>query len=332
MYYGETRLNSPKWLYTKHLQTIVPNIYREVNGVSYNRERITTWDDDFLDLDWSCVGSKKVVIISHGFEGSSSRVYARGLVKILNAHGFDVCAWNFRGCSGEDNLQYYAYHSGKTEDLNYVVEHVLQKKIYEEYHLIGISMGGNMLMKYLGEEKWESVHAITSAVAVSVPMHYETTFPHLIKGWNQIYERRFTKQVKEKVKNKEARFPKAMDYKKIAAAKNLWEFTEFCIVPNHGFKNVHDYNLKVQASAYIHQIKIPILLIQADNDPLLTKECYPIAFAKKSKFFSLEITIGGGHVGFCEDIKAEHNWLEKRIVSYFTSGDIIHHLHVKHEE
>ncbi len=313
-------LKTPKWLYTKHLQTIVPNVYRKVNGVQYVRERIETWDDDFLDLDWSCVGSNKIMIISHGFEGSSDRVYARGLVKIFNAHGFDVCVWNFRGCSGEDNRQFFGYHSGKTDDLDFVVKHILKNKKYDEHYMIGISMGGNLTMKYLGEEKWNSAQQIIAAVAVSVPIHYETSFPHLIKGWNQIYERRFTKQVKEKVLKKQSLFPNAMDYKYIMEAKNLWEFTERCTVPMHGFKDIHDYNIKVQASSFIKSLKTPTLLINADNDPLLTKECYPTHLATKSKYFHLEITVGGGHVGFCEDIKAEYNWLEKRLVSYFTKG------------
>lgn len=320
MLYPSPKIHSPKWLYTKHLQTIIPNVYRKVEGVAYQREQIATWDDDFLDLDWSIVGSKKVVIISHGFEGSSDRVYARGLTKMLNKNGFDVCAWNFRGCGGEDNLQIYNYHSGKTDDLDFIVNNIIKKEKYTEYYLVGISMGGNMTLKYLGEEKWNSVHKITSAITVSVPIHYETSFPHLIKGWNVMYERRFTNQVKEKVLKKQTRFPNLLDYKHIAESKNLWEFTERYTVPVYGFKNIDDYILKVQASAYLSAIKTPTLLINADNDPLLTKECYPVEVAKKSKYFHLEITQGGGHVGFCENLKEEHNWLEKRVASYLLKG------------
>ncbi|MEN9448455.1 MAG: hypothetical protein RJA25_1745 [Bacteroidota bacterium] len=320
MLYSSPIIKSPKWLYTKHLQTIIPNVYRKVEGVTYQRERISTWDEDFLDLDWSCIGSSKLIIISHGFEGSSERVYAKGLTKILNANNFDVCAWNFRGCSGEDNLQLYSYHSGKTDDLDWVVQHILKTKSYNELYMIGISMGGNMTMKYLGEEKWDSAQKIISAVTVSVPIHYETSFKHLIKGWNRVYEYRFTKQVKNKVAQKQHKFPNEMNYKHILESKNLWEFTERCTVPLHGFKNIEDYNKKVQASTYIKNIQTPTLLINADNDPLLTKECYPIQLAKHSKYFHLEIPIGGGHVGFCEDIKEEHNWLEKRIANYFLKG------------
>lgn len=320
MLYPSPIIKSPKWLCTKHLQTIIPNVYRKVENVVYNRTRITTWDNDFLDLDWSKVGSDKLILISHGFEGSSDRVYAKGLTKIFNANGFDVCVWNFRGCSGEDNLQVYNYHSGKTDDLDWVVQHILSSNAYSEYYLVGISMGGNMTLKYLGEDKWSSVNKINAAFTVSVPIHYETSFQHLLNGWNVIYERRFTKQVKEKMLKKINKYPTVLNYKHIMEAKNLWEFTERCTVPLHGFKNINDYILKVQASSYLHKIKTPTLLINADNDPLLTKECYPTALAKKSNYFHLEIPIGGGHVGFCENLKDKHNWLEKRAVNYFLKG------------
>lgn len=135
-----------------------------------------------------------------------------------------------------------------------------------------------------------------------------------------MYERRFTKQVKEKVLKKQARFPNLLNYKYIAESKNLWDFTERYTVPVYGFKNIEDYILKVQASAYLSSIKTPTLLINADNDPLLTKECYPIEIAKKSSYFHLEITQGGGHVGFCENIREEHNWMEKRVVDYLLKG------------
>jgi predicted alpha/beta-fold hydrolase len=315
-----TTIQTPKWLYTSHLQTIIPNVYRKVLGIQYERERIETWDDDFIDLDWRRVESKKLVIISHGFEGSSERVYAKGLVKILNKIGYDVLVWNLRSCSGEDNRKLYSYHSGKSDDLDWVVQHVIKTKKYKEINLVGISLGGNLMLKYLGENMWNSVKKINAALAVSVPVCYETSFVHLLTGWNQIYERRFTSQVKEKVKHKQERFPGALNYKHILEARNLWEFTERYTVPLYGYKSVDDFNLKTQAISYLPTIKTPTLLINTNNDPLLTKECYPVKIAEKSKYFSLEIPINGGHVGFCEDLKAEHNWLEKRVANYFLKG------------
>ena len=316
-------IQSPRWMYTKHLQTIIPNVYRRVEGVFYQRERISTWDNDFIDLDWSKVGSPKLVLLLHGFEGSSERVYAKGLTRMLNEQGFDVCAMNLRGCSGEDNIQLYSYHSGKTDDVDWVVQHIAATPSYSEIYMVGISLGGNLTMKYLGEELWDSVRHIQAAVAVSVPVHYETSFQHLIKGWNKIYERRFTKQVKEKVRRKMSRYPGVVDYNRVLAARNLWEFTAAFTVPIHGFKDVDDYNKQVQAYTYLGGIRTPVLLINADNDPLLTKECYPLQQASDSKFLDLEITRNGGHVGFCEDLNEKHNWLEKRITRYLLQREEI---------
>jgi predicted alpha/beta-fold hydrolase len=313
-------IQQPKWLYTSHLQTIIPNVYRKVIGITYERERIETWDDDFIDLDWRRVESNKLVIISHGFEGSSDRVYAKGLCKIMNKIGYDVLVWNLRGCSGDDNKQIYSYHSGKSDDLDWVIQHVVKTKKYKEINLIGVSLGGNLMLKYLGEQLWSSVKKINAAIAVSVPVCYETSFPHLMTGWNQIYERRFTNQVKEKVRRKQERFKGALNFKHILESKNLWEFTERYTVPVYGYKSVHDFNLKAQASTYLRDIKTPTLLINTNNDPLLTKECYPVKIANESKYLNLEIPINGGHVGFCEDLNAEYNWLEKRVAEYFLKG------------
>ena len=313
-------IHTPKWQHNGHWQTIIPNIYRKVEGIHYERERVETWDDDFLDFDWSRIGSKSLIIVSHGIEGNSHRVYAKGLSKIFNANNFDVLAWNLRGCSGEDNRQLYTYHSGKTDDLDWVVRNVVDRNLYDKIHLVGISLGGNLTLKYLGEEKWESSRHIESAVAVSVPVHYESSFPQLIRGWNRLYERRFTSQAIEKIKRKEKRFPDALPYQKIYNAKNLWEYTELVTAPLHHFRDVDDYNKQVQSYSYLDGIHTPTLLINADNDPLLTKECYPQDQAKKSKDFYLEVPVNGGHMGFCEDMSEEQSWLEKRALRFISTA------------
>lgn len=313
-------VQTPRWQHNGHWQTIIPNLYRTVDGVQYERERIETWDDDFLDLDWSRVGSRKLVIVSHGIEGSSQRAYAKGLSKIFNHHDYDVLVWNFRGCSGEDNRQLYAYHSGKTDDLDWVVRNAAGKQQYDNIHLVGISLGGNITLKYLGEEKWDSVKHIDSAMAVSAPIHYESFFPHILKGWNRIYERRFTSQLLEKVKLKQQKFPGALPYDRIFQVRNLMEFTDQVTAPLHHFRDVSDYNKKVQAYDYLDAIKTPTLLVNADNDPLLTKECFPEDKARQSPYFSLEMTKNGGHMGFCEDMAETHSWMEKRALRFITTA------------
>ena len=133
-----------------HFNTIYPNRKRKVEGVNYTRKRLTTWDNDFVDLDFSKIGSKQLVLVLHGLEGNSDRQYARGMVKMANQRGFDAMVFNQRSCSGEMNLLPTSYHSGKSDDLKFVIEEIA--KDYESIFLVGFSLGGNILLKYLGEQ------------------------------------------------------------------------------------------------------------------------------------------------------------------------------------
>src|SRR5690349_18377924 len=156
----------PLFLFSPHLETIFPALLRRVDLKSYTRERITTPDNDFLDLDWLKQDSHKLVILSHGLEGNSTRPYIKGMAKALFEEGYDILAWNFRGCSEEMNKQLRFYHSGATDDLDVVVKHAAEKK-YDEIFLVGFSLGGNLTLKYLGEQASSS--KIKKAVAISVP-------------------------------------------------------------------------------------------------------------------------------------------------------------------
>ena len=149
----------PFFLFSPHLETIYPALLRRVTLTAYKRERINTPDDDFLDLDWLQKDSNSVVIISHGLEGNSTRPYMKGMAKALSDGGFDVCALNLRGCSGEMNRQLRFYHSGATDDLHTVVEHVISTKRYRSIYLVGFSLGGNITLKYLGEHHADNVIA-----------------------------------------------------------------------------------------------------------------------------------------------------------------------------
>ena len=140
----------PRFLFSPHLETIFPALVRRVTLKPYTRERITTPDNDFLDLDWLQQGSDKLIIISHGLEGNTQRAYVKGMAKAFHNRGYDVLAWNFRGCSDEMNRQLRFYHSGATDDLNTVVNHVADKKSYKNITLLGFSLGGNLTLKFLG--------------------------------------------------------------------------------------------------------------------------------------------------------------------------------------
>ncbi|MEO5603142.1 MAG: alpha/beta fold hydrolase, partial [Cyclobacteriaceae bacterium] len=187
----------PFFLFTSHLETIYPALLRRVAIIPYTRERIQTPDDDFLDLDWLMKDSDKVVIISHGLEGNSERPYIKGMAKALHDQGFDVVAWNFRGCSNEMNRQLRFYHSGATDDLETVIQHITRHKNYKKIFLVGFSLGGNLTLKYLGERPVGAL--IKKAVVFSVPMDLKSSCEKISTPGNRIYSSRFLKSLKKKV-------------------------------------------------------------------------------------------------------------------------------------
>jgi uncharacterized protein len=307
---------TPWWQFNGHLQTIPPNMWRKVSGVEYVRERIYTWDDDFLDLDWSKIGSKRLVLITHGMEGNTQRQYVRGMVKASNNAGFDVMAWNLRGCSGEPNKLLTAYHGGKTDDLDFVLKHVLANYDYDSISLIGVSLGGNLTVKYLGEGVYPIPTEISAAVVVSVPCDLVKASRHLVRGVNLMYSRRFLKQCLDKVRSKMHLFPDAIDYDRVLSSDTLLEFTHRFTSPLHGYQDADEYHGHVTCKQYIEGVKLPTLMINAENDPFLTPECFPVKEAEKNPYFSLEITKTGGHVGFDEFMTLRASWLETRVMGY----------------
>jgi predicted alpha/beta-fold hydrolase len=292
-------------------------MWRKVSGVRYVRERIDTWDNDFLDLDWSKIGSRKLVLITHGMEGNTYRQYVRGMVKAANTSGYDALAWNLRGCSGEPNNLITAYHSGKTDDLDFVLKHVLANNNYDSISLVGISLGGNLTLKYLGEGVYPIPSEVSAAVVVSVPCDLVKASRHIISGWNRMYSRRFLKQCLDKVRTKMHRFPDAIDYDHVMESDTLLEFTHRFTAPLHGYTDADHYHEDVMCKQFISGIKLPTLLINAENDPFLTPESFPLREAEKSRHFTLEITRNGGHVGFDEFMTFRSSWLEQRVMGFF---------------
>jgi predicted alpha/beta-fold hydrolase len=191
--------SAPRFLFNAHLETIYPTLFRKVRLRGYQRERITLDDGDFLDLDWLKGGSEKLVIISHGLEGSAHRSYMKGMAKAFFESGFDVIAWNFRGCSGEVNKSLRFYHSGATDDLAQVVDHALSKG-YKNLFLIGFSLGGNLTLKFVGERQLNE--RIKGVTVFSVPLDLHTSCVQISKPSNWIYSHRFLRNLKQKVKEK----------------------------------------------------------------------------------------------------------------------------------
>lgn len=307
--------SAPTLLFNKHLETIVPSLMRKVDGINYTRERINTTDGDFLDLDWLNTGSKRLVILSHGLEGNSERAYIKGMAKAFSKQHFDVLAWNYRGCSGEMNRKIRFYHSGATDDLNHVVHHAISKG-YEEIFLIGFSLGGNLTLKYLGEQSDKLPDTIRAAVAFSVPLNLHTSCIKISEPSNWIYSQRFLKSLKAKVEEKSRLIPE-LDASGLSKINNLTEFDDRYTAPIHGYTNAIDYYMQCSSIRFIDFIKRPTLIVNALNDPFLSADCYP-THLNKHDFVKTEYPSRGGHVGFALFNQNGVYWSEQRALHFIS--------------
>ncbi len=306
----------PLFFSNGHIQTIYPSIFRKIPRPSYIRERIDTPDNDFLDLDWSYTGKKRLAVISHGLEGNSERKYVMAMVKAVNSNGWDALAWNCRTCSGEPNRLLRMYHNGATDDLDTVIKHAEGMKKYENITLIGFSLGGNLNLLYLGEKGREISPLISSAVAISVPCDLEASSYELAKFKNRLYMKRFLSLLHKKVRAKMNIMPGLIDDKNYHLLKNFKDFDNRYTAPIHGFRDAEDYWHKCSSLRLLHKIKVPALIINAMNDPFLTGKCYPYEESLKNKNITLEIPDSGGHVGFIYFKGDGQYWSESRTLIF----------------
>ncbi len=310
----------PSFLFqSKHLNTVTPTLFRKVDGVNYIRHRLNTPDNDFIDFDISAVKSSTVAIIIHGLEGNSHKAYVKGSARALNSIGIDALAVNLRGCSEEDNLLFTSYHSGKTDDLELIVNHAINKLGYESVFILGFSLGGNITLKYVGEEFPKSLNKIKAVAAISVPCDLKATAYQMDKTSNYIYLHRFLKTLKNKALNKLIKHKnKEFLSKAIRNANSFHEFDDLFTAPVHGFKNAEDYWNQSSSLQFLSQINLPTLIINALDDPFLPQECYPYKIANQKSNISLQTPKYGGHVGFMTNFRFEKMlWHEKQIVDFF---------------
>jgi predicted alpha/beta-fold hydrolase len=313
----------PKLLFNAHLETIYPSLFRKVKAAAYVRERITTSDGDFLDLDWMKHTSAKLisepdpslVIISHGLEGNTQRAYVRGMARAFHDAGIDVLAWNFRSCGEEMNHTKIFYHSGASGDLAEVITHAISLNAYARIFLIGFSLGGNLTLKYLGERGDLIPPQVKKAVVFSVPMDLTTGSTRISEPANWIYEQRFLRSLKKKIITKAAVQPDlATD--ELNNIKTLGEFDNRYTAPLHGFKDASEYYSVNSANRFVTNSKIPTLIINAKNDPFLSPECYPVDLLKDHPLVTLEIPLRGGHVGFTLFNSNGLYWSELRALEF----------------
>ncbi len=293
-----TNYEAPFLIANRHVSTLVPNLLRFPRGVKYERERFNTEDGDFLDLDWSRVGSDKVVVFSHGLAGSSKSAYILGMVKYFNKLGWDSLAWNFRSCGGEPNLKDHFYHPGQTEDQHAVVMHALEKYGYNTVVLIGFSLGGAYILRYLGERSQEVPSEVKKAVTFSAPTDIQGSSNHLSKGANAFYGKVFLYKFKRKMLQKERLRPGTYDLSKWDLIKQLEDFDMHFNAPWYGFSKVEDFYHASSPKPVMEKIKVPTLIVNAENDPFLPESCYPLEEAEANESLFLEIPAAGGHIGF----------------------------------
>lgn len=307
---------SPWYYQNGHLQTIIPAIARKISGIKYQRERITTPDDDFLDLDWSKVGGKELVIITHGLEGSSTTGYSLGMCKAANLQGWDAVAYNLRGCSGAINRQPRYYHSGETSDLHTVINHILDLNQYRKIYLVGYSVGGNITLKYLGEGKFPISEHIACAVTFSVPCDLEATAKHLANIGNYIYMKRFITSLCQKIKAKAVLFPHLFQTDKLNGIKNFEQFDNQFTAPLYGYASAQAYWDANSCKQFLPLIKIPSLIVTAQNDPFFPEECYPKKEAMENNNLFLEMPEHGGHCGFGPPLENNSYWSEHSAIEF----------------
>jgi predicted alpha/beta-fold hydrolase len=299
-----------------HAQSIFPYLCRFIRGLNFQRERIATHDGDFLDLDWARSQQDRLIILSHGLEGCSQQSYMRGMARAFVRRGWDALAWNFRGCSGQVNHLLRAYHSGATDDLGTVIQHALQSHPYKQVVLIGFSLGGNLTLKYVGEQASHIDKRIKACITFSVPCNLQSSAEHLSLPSNRIYLKRFLKQLSAKVVSKAKLYPDLVHLEGIKRIRTFKEFDDRFTAPWHGFLDAMDYWEQCSSENFLSELAIPSLLVNAKNDPFLPEACYPAALAQKHQHFHFEMPHTGGHVGFISFNRQGEYWSEQRACAF----------------
>ena len=318
---AEPYYQSPFYLFNGHLQTIVPSLWRTVPDVAYQRERLELPDGDFLNLDWSRLPAMRptdgLALVSHGLEGDASRPYVRGMVRALNRAGLDALAWNYRSCGGEMNRLLRSYHLGDTDDLDAVVRHAVATGRYRRVFLVGFSAGGNVTLKYLGEDPDRVPAEVQRAAVFSVPTDLRASSFHIGRPQNQVYMRRFLKSLRQKIRDKAALLPGQVDVEGLDALRTFPQFDDKYTAPMHGFDSADAYYRHASSGRYLGGIQLPTLLVNAQNDPFLPPSCFPRELAQQSSYIFLEMPPEGGHVGFAENTGEYYS--ERRAVEFLTA-------------
>nr|WP_314615991.1 hydrolase [uncultured Pseudomonas sp.] len=312
-----------------HLQTLWGPLWRKLPVLARNRERLWLADGDFLDLDWHGPhqADAPLVLVLHGLTGSSHSPYVKGLQQSLQLRGWASVAVNWRGCSGEPNLLARSYHSGASEDLAEVVAHLRAERPMAPLYAVGYSLGGNVLLKYLGESG--SASQLEGAVAVSVPFRLDQCADRIGQGFSKVYQAHFMREMMAYVQSKQRHFRDLGHHEGLAALERLgplrnlrtfWDFDGRITAPLNGFSDAHDYYRRSSSRYYLGENRTPTLIIHSLDDPFVSRSSLP-TLSELAPQTHFELHERGGHVGFVEgSLRNPGYYLERRIAQWLVEG------------
>ncbi|MBO1256845.1 hydrolase [Alteromonas sp. 5E99-2] len=313
---------APKWAKNRHVQTIFPRFFQKRKALSIKWEKLSLPDGDFTDLAWGPIPaeSKGLVILFHGLEGCVRSHYANDLMASLTENGWQTVMMHFRGCSGKPNATTRAYHSGDTADALYFLAKLQQDYPSTPKCAVGVSLGGNMLLKLLGETPYE--HGLKAAIAISSPLKLDECSMTMNQGFSKVYQKHLLKNMKRNLKKKMA----ILDYSNAIALRanevdsitNFKAFDDAITAPLHGFDSADDYYQKCSGFQFLKTIQCPTLILHAKDDPFMNEKVIP-KNEDLSDHVSVELSENGGHVGFLQGTPWRPSiWLHQRVAQFFT--------------
>lgn len=312
------RYAPPWWLRHAHTQTIYGSVFAKAPAVSYRRERWDTPDGDFVDVDFADgPESAPWVHLFHGLEGSSASSNVRALIAHVASRGWRASVLHFRGCSGEMNRLPRAYHSGDSDEVNWVLRRIHERVGSAPLYSAGISLGGNALAKWLGERGEEARAIVDRTAVVCAPLDLMAAGDALERGFSMAYTKHFLGTLKKTALAKLRHHPGIYDADRVRAAKTLREFDDVVTAPLHGFRDTDDYWTQASSKPWLKSIRVPTLILNARDDPFLPSQALP-THDEVSPAVTLEFPDRGGHVGFVSGpFPGNIDWLPNRILHFF---------------
>jgi predicted alpha/beta-fold hydrolase len=314
----ESTYAAPWWLPGAHAQTVFSRLFRRVARTPHKRLRIETPDDDFLEIDLARATPHdgRLVILSHGLEGDSEREYIWGMAGAFLREGWSTLAWNYRSCGGTPNRQPRLYHCADIDDIATVIAYAVSLG-YTRILLVGFSMGGNIVLRYLGAMAGNLPAEVLGGITFSVPCDLADSSTKLNKGFSKVYRWIFVRSLKNKVRQKSKTHPEVYSAEGLGQVKTLPDFDNMYTSRIHGFRDANDYYTQASCKYMLDRIDRPALIVNALNDPFLSPECFPYATAEKNKHLYLETPAEGGHVGFVGKSGARGMyWSEMRALEF----------------